>query len=158
HDERSDEAAPPAVVGAHGDEGRADPQHRPDQLTGEEGPGRPVIGGRRDRRGRQHPDGARDGEAGDRAQQPERGWRAGPGERRRRGLRPRSPDGHGGHRVTSASFPTSAAKSSPRAAYDSYQSNDAHAGESSTTSPAIARAAAACTASRIEPARVTSTP
>ena len=63
----------------------------------------------------------------------------------------------GRHPVTSTSSRTSRAKSSPLAAYDAYQSNDAHAGDKITVSPGRAASAAARTTSRIEAARTTGT-
>ena len=55
-----------------------------------------------------------------------------------------------------ASSRTVAVKSSPRASYDSYESKDAQAGDSSTASPGRASPAAAETASPIDEAVATS--
>src|SRR5581483_10325493 len=59
-----------------------------------------------------------------------------------------------GHRVAPVSCRTCSAKSSPRSAYDLYQSNEAQAGDSSTLSPGRARSRADATASAMEVATV----
>src|SRR5581483_4901958 len=60
-----------------------------------------------------------------------------------------------GHARDSRRARTSRAKSSPRAAYPVYQSNDAQAGDSRTVSPGSASSAPSRTASAIDPARRT---
>src|SRR6266511_34922 len=153
HEERAHPAAPAPVVDAQGDREPQHAQERPDQLALEEVPRRAVAREREHRRsGQDHHDTDDIQDADRREQQDKVGGRRA-ARRQPRALQCRR-DGHG---PTSTRSRTSLAKSAPRAAYESYQSKEAHAGESNTVSPRRAYAAAVRTASRIEVATVSGT-